>query len=77
MNTPCSIASLEMFLNEGVSYVLNNRAVNGMVLHHTRATLSCTFPMSLSGSSETTCFNGEWMSSSERSCNASELPRYR
>ena len=67
----CSYSELRTLMGAGVSYELNSYQENGddTVLHLTTATFSCTDSFStLSGASQATCVNGQWVDGGVRSC---------
>ncbi len=65
----CLINNLESFLGAGVSYTLDSSVNGGIVVHLTRASLSCSSPvLVLVGEAETRCIDGLWTSSVMRSC---------
>ena len=68
----CSIRDLQTFLGPGVSYHLDGVESGGNVSHLTTATLMCSGSfVSLIGSSQSMCVDGQWDSTGVRVCDRS------
>ena len=68
----CSIADLQSFLGPGVSYQLDGLESGGSVSHLTTATLTCSGSfISLVGSSQSVCVDGQWNTAEVRVCHQS------